>query len=90
MFHPFPADLIMQMLHSPNIRRILGDWATCHWSIGELTAATSGADGKRRRVFKKVRLSGLREVLAWVIVGETCSLDEGSLERASRLFHAGR
>ena len=35
------------------------DIATCHWSIGELTAATSGADGKRRRVFKKVRLSGL-------------------------------
>ena len=37
--------------------------ATCHWSIGELTAATSGADGKRRRVFKKARSSGPRDSL---------------------------
>ena len=50
------------------------DIATCHWSIGELTAATSGADGKRRRVFKKVRLSGLGGAWGDLVVESSVAL----------------
>ena len=82
MWHSFPVVRIMHRLHSRRMNP--PEITTCSWWTGGLTTAASGADGKHRRVFKKVRLSGL----GGLRVGETCNLDEGSLERARR-FSAG-
>ena len=80
MFHSFPAGSIMHRLHSRRMNPPEMATRVKWWTAG-LTAATSGADGKRRRVFKKARSSGPRgsftstvKVILGVLIWSVCWL----------------
>ena len=63
------------------------------WRTAGLNAATSGADGKRRRAFQRARSSGSRgsstlteRVISWVLISDKLSVLRGDRDHYCAVY----